>query len=301
MAVCRGRLPVPGPLARLQEALLAWGEESGRDLPWRRTRDPWAVLVSELMLQQTQVARVVPRYGDFLGRFPDPAACAAAPVGDVVRAWAGLGYNRRAVNLHRAAIAVVDRHGGELPDRLDALLALPGVGRYTARAVLAFAFEAHVGLVEVNTTRVLARAVAGDRLPSPSAAQVTADSAVPHGRAWSWNQALIDLGAVVCTRRAPACGRCPLRPTCRWAAGGFRLPDPVVGSAGTGRPQAAFVGSDREGRGRLVDALCRAPVPVDDLADATGWPGSPARARRVADALVAEGLAVTDGRHLRLP
>ena len=284
-----------------REALLAWEEVSRRDLPWRRTRDPWAVLVSELMLQQTQVARVAPRYEEFLGRFPDPAACAAASVGDVVRAWAGLGYNRRAVHLHRTAAVVVDRHSGALPDRLDALLALPGVGRYTARAVLAFAFEADVGLVETNTARVLARAFAGGPLPTPAVAQALADAAVPPGRSWAWNQAMMDLGATVCTRRAPACDRCPLLPTCRWAAAGFAPPDPVEGSAGAGRPQAAFAGSDRQGRGRLVDALCRAPVPLDGLAAAAGWPAAPERARRVVDALVAEGLAVTDGAHLRLP
>jgi len=285
----------------LREALLAWEESSRRDLPWRRTRDPWAVLVSELMLQQTQVAWVVPRYGEFLARFPRPAACAAASVGDVVRAWAGLGYNRRAVHLHRAATVVDDSHGGVLPDRIDGLLALPGVGRYTARAVLAFAFEADVGLVETNTARVLARAFAGRRIPTPAAAQRLADEAVPPGRAWAWNQAMMDLGATVCTRRAPACARCPLLPTCSWAADGFPPPDPAEGSSGTGRRQAAFAGSDRQGRGRLVDALCLAPVPLDGVAAAAGWPTSPERARRVADALVAEGLAVADGVHLRLP
>ena len=168
-----------------REALLAWEETSRRDLPWRRTRDPWAVLVSELMLQQTQVARVATRYEDFLARFPDPAACAASSVGDVVRAWAGLGYNRRAVHLHRTAGVVVERHSGALPGRLEALLALPGVGRYTARAVLAFAFEADVGLVETNTARVLARSFSGRRIPSPAAAQRLADEAVPPGRAWA--------------------------------------------------------------------------------------------------------------------
>jgi A/G-specific adenine glycosylase len=253
------------------------------------------------MLQQTQVARVAPRYERFLTRFPDPAACAAAPVGEVVREWAGLGYNRRAVHLHRAATEVVRRHGGALPDRLDALMALPGVGRYTARAVLSFAFDADVGVVETNTARVLARAFAGRQLPSVAAAQDLADSVVPRGRSWAWNQAAMDLGAAVCTRRYPRCGVCPVRPWCRWAADGFPVPDPVEGSAGTGRPQAAFPGSDRQGRGRLVDALCRAPVPLDGVAAAAGWPGAPHRAQRVAEALVAEGLAVTDGGHLRLP
>ncbi|MDP8937616.1 MAG: A/G-specific adenine glycosylase [Actinomycetota bacterium] len=283
------------------EALLAWGEATRRDLPWRRTRDPWAVLVSELMLQQTQVARVATRYPAFLRRFPDPAACATAPVSEVVRAWAGLGYNRRAVHLHGAATAVVDRHGGVLPDRLDALLRLPGVGAYTARAVLAFAFEVDVGLVETNTGRVLARAFAGRRLPSPSSAQAVADGAVPAGRAWAWNQALMDLGATVCTRRQPRCDTCPVRPSCRWAATGFEGPDPMDGSAPSGRRQGVFAGSDRQARGRLVDALRRAPVPLEGIAAAAGWPDAPARAVRVAAALVAEGLAVADGDDLRLP
>src|SRR5262249_802442 len=137
--------------------LLDWSAESRRDLPWRRTRDPWAILVSELMLQQTQVARVVPRYEEFLDRFPTAAACASADVGDVITMWAGLGYNRRAVNLHRCAGAVVSSHGGSLPDSLDALTALPGIGPYTARAVLAFAFERDVAVVDTNVGRVLAR------------------------------------------------------------------------------------------------------------------------------------------------
>jgi adenine-specific DNA glycosylase len=141
-------------------ALLAWGARHRRDLPWRRSRDPWAVLVSELMLQQTQVARVVARYEEFLAELPDPAACAAASAGDVVLAWAGLGYNRRAVNLHRAARAIVDRHNGEVPDSLPDLVALPGVGPYTARAVLVFAFDRDVGLVDTNAGRFVSRALA---------------------------------------------------------------------------------------------------------------------------------------------
>ena len=139
--------------AALQEAVLAWSGRTRRDLPWRRTRDPWSVLVSELMLQQTQVARVAPRYRSFLDRFPDPASCAAAPVGAVVEAWAGLGYNRRAVYLHRAATALVERHGGRLPDRLEDLTARRGIGAYTARAVLAFAFERDHGVVETDVAK----------------------------------------------------------------------------------------------------------------------------------------------------
>lgn len=261
-----------------------------RDLPWRRTRDPWAVLVSETMLQQTQVARVLGPYRAFLDRFPTPAACAAASPGEVVRAWAGLGYNRRALHLHRAAVACVARHGGEVPVTLAELRALPGVGAYTARAVLAFAHEVAVGVVDTNVARVLARAVAGRAL-RPAEAQGLADRLVPPRRAWRHNQAMLDLGAHHCTARAPACATCPLRRRCRWHVGGCAAPDPAVGSAGTSRPQPAFAGSDRQGRGRLVSALRRAPVPVGALASAAGWPDDPARARRAAEGLVADGLA----------
>jgi A/G-specific adenine glycosylase len=283
----------------MQEALLGWSEASRRDLPWRRTRDPWEVLVSEAMLQQTQVARVVPRYAAFLERFPTPAACAAAPVADVVRAWAGLGYNRRAVNLHRLATAVVQLHGGRLPADLPGLLALPGVGAYTARAVLAFAFGADVGVLDTNAARVLAR-TAGRRLAAGEA-QARADALVPPGRGWEWNSAVLDLGATVCSARAPACAACPVTASCAWHAAGRPPPDPAVGSAGAGGRQGRFAGSDRQGRGRLVDALRRGPVAWADLAAAAGWPADPGRAARVASGLVADGLAVASTAGLRLP
>jgi A/G-specific adenine glycosylase len=279
----------------LHTELLSWWERHGRhDLPWRATNDPWAVLVSELMLQQTQVPRVVPRYHVFLEQFPTPAACARAAVGDVVRAWEGLGYNRRAVNLHRCATAVVERHGGELPDNLADLLALPGIGPYTARAVLVFAFEHDIGLVDTNAGRFVARALAGRPVP-PKEAQRLADAAVPPGDSWRWGSAVFDLGAAVCTKRAPRHDACPLRDAgCAWAAAGFPEPDPVVGSAGISVPQSRFDGSDRQGRGRLVDALRRGPVHAEELATVMGWPTDPARAERVAATVVDDGLAVVD-------
>lgn len=284
-----------------QEALLRWWEANRRDLPWRRTRDPWAVLVAETMLQSTQVPRVCRHYGRFLRRFPDPAAAAAAPVGELIGAWEGLGFNRRAVQLHQAAVAVCDRHGGRVPDELGALLALPGVGPYTARAVLVFAYGADLGLVDTNAGRFVARALAG-RPVSGREAQALADAAVPAGRAWAWGQAVFDLGAAVCTRRAPACGACPVRRWCAWARAGFPAPDPVAaGSAGISRPQPGFAGSDRQGRGRLVAALRRGPVAAADLAAVMGWPTDPARAARVARRVVADGLAVCDGATYRLP
>jgi A/G-specific adenine glycosylase len=281
------------------ETMLEWGAGHLRDLPWRRTRDPWAVLVSEVMAQQTGVDRVVPHYQRFLARFPDPAACAAALVGEVVRQWAGLGYNRRAVSLHRCAQVLVAEHRGRLPADLAALLALPGVGPYTARAVLAFAYEREVGVVDTNVGRVLARWEG--RTLRPTQAQALADGLVPAGRAWGWNQAVMELGGTVCARRRPRCAVCPVRPWCAWAAAGLPAPDPADGSAGVGTRQPRFDGSDRQGRGRLVEALCRGTVPDGDVAGVMGWPGDQARADRVVIGMLHDGLAVRDGNTLRLP
>lgn len=282
--------------AALRRSVRAFADAGLRDLPWRRTRDPWAVLVSELMLQQTQVARVAVAFGPFVARFPTPTACAAQAPGEVVRAWAGLGYNRRAVHLHAAATAMVARHDGRVPCELAALESLPGVGPYTARAVLAFAFESPVAVVDVNVARVLSRAVAGRPL-SARQVQSLADALVDRRRPWAWNQALMEIGARHCTRR-PDCGGCPLARRCTWRRAGDDAPDPA-------RPptrQAPFAGSDRQARGRLVAALRRAPVPAGSMARACGWPGDPVRARVVADALVRDGVAVADGRGgLRLP
>ena len=289
----------PADLTSRAATLLAWGEASLRPLPWRATRDPWAVLVSEVMAQQTGVDRVVGYYHAFLGRFPTPAECAAAAAGEVVRLWAGLGYNRRAVNLHRCARAVVDRHDGALPGDLDALVALPGIGPYTARAVLAFAFERPVGVVDTNVGRVLAR-WEGRRLRRAEA-QALADKLVPPGGAWAWNQAVMELGGTVCRRRRPICAGCPARAWCGWAAAGLAPPDPADGSAGVGTGQPRFEGSDRQGRGRLVEALCRGPVAVGDLPAVMGWPDDPARADRVAVGLIEDGLARCDGDHVLLP
>ena len=280
---------------RLTDALHVWGERSLRDLPWRRTRDPWAVLVSEAMLQQTQVARVIERYAPFLDRFPSPAAMAAAPLADVLDAWAGLGYYRRARDLHRAAGAIVERHGGRVPDTLTDLLALPGIGAYTARAVLAHAYEQDHGVVDTNVARVLARAFAGAPMTA-SVVQRLADGIVLPGTGWLHNQTMLDLGATVCTARAPRCSDCPLSSGCAWRAAGGGTddgpPDPARRTAGTSRPQARFEGSDRQGRGRILAALRAAEqgVASGELDEITGW-GDDARSRRVADALVADGLA----------
>jgi A/G-specific adenine glycosylase len=280
--------------------LLAWSERTRRDLPWRRTRDPWAILVSELMLQQTQVARVEPKFHAFLDRLPTARACADAGVGEVVRLWAGLGYNRRAVNLHRCSVIVTEQHDGVLPDQLDALLALPGIGPYTARAVLAFAFERDAGVLDTNAARVLARL--GGRPLKPREAQAAADAAVPRGRGWVWNQAMLDLGATICTARSPACGECPVTAHCAWHADGHPAPDPAIGSAGVSGKQSRFEGSDRQGRGRLVEVLrAQGAIDLPDLAASAGWPDDAPRAHVAATSLVRDGLAAWHGDTLTLP
>ena len=279
----------------MQDALLGWGLPRLRDVPWRQTRDPWAILVSELMLQQTQVARVLPKYLDFLSLYPTPAACAAVSPGDIVRAWAGLGYNRRALNLHRAACAVAE--AGSFPSTLAGLLALPGVGPYTARAILAFAFETDVAVVDTNIARVLAR-LHGRSLAAREV-QALADGLVPEGDGWAWNQVLMELGATTCTARSWACTRCPLQPSCVWA--GDPAVDPAVGSAGVSGGQSRFTGSDRQGRGRLVDALRTGRVSAASLAKVMGWPDEKARAERVVATLLADGLVLLENGVYRLP
>jgi A/G-specific adenine glycosylase len=244
------------------------------------------------MLQQTQVERVVPHYERFTRAFPDPAACAAAGPAEVVRQWSGLGYNRRALNLQRSAVALVEEHGGALPDDDAALRALPGVGSYTARAVRSFAFGQDVAAVDTNAVRVLARCVAGGGLSVPEASRL-GDALVPPGRSWEFNQSMFDLGATVCTAR-PRCDECPLRRQCAWRRQGDGAPDPWRASP-VSRPQSTFAGSDRQGRGRLLDALRRGPVSRGELAAACGWPDDGARAERVAGDLVAEGFARWSG------
>jgi len=263
-----------------------------RDLPWRRTRDPWAVLVSEVMLQQTTVARVVPRWRDLMDAYPTPATFAAAPLGDVLRAWQGLGYPRRAVALHRAACRIVEL--GRFPSSLDELLALPGVGPYTARAVLAFAWEAHVAVVDTNIARVLARR-AGRRLTGREV-QAAADALVPPGDSWRWNQSLMEVGATICRPTSPGCERCPLAAHCSYRGVGD---DPASGSAGVSKPQAAYVGSDRQARGNLMRALAGGPLDVGACVAATGRSGESVEV--IVTGLIADGLAVRDRGGVRLP
>lgn len=232
--------------------MLGWATSHLRDLPWRAVRDPWQVLVAEVMLQQTQAERVVPKWHAFLAEYPTPTACAGAPLGEVLRLWQGLGYPRRARNLQSAAVVVRDIHGGHVPACLDDLLALPGVGPYTARAVLAFAFEHDVAVVDTNIARVLARVV-GRRLTARQV-QAAADELVPAGEGWWWNQALMDVGATRC-RPEPRCEGCPLAASCQWNLAGRPDPDPATGSAGVSTRQAPFEGSLRQARGRVLKAL----------------------------------------------
>ena len=204
----------------LRAAVLRWFDASARSMPWRGVTDPYAILVAEVMLQQTQVDRVRPAYLAFLDRFPTLQSLADAPRAQVIRAWAGLGYNRRAVNLQRAAQAAVTRFGGRLPDDPASLRSLPGVGEYTTAAVACFAHNAQVPVVDTNVRRVLGRFFFGQdwARQSDRDLRALAEAALPAGMAWRWNQALMDLGATLCPARAPKCSACPLESQCQAAA-----------------------------------------------------------------------------------
>lgn len=254
------------------------------------------------MLQQTQVARVIERWHRFLDRFPTAQACAAAPVGDTIDEWSGLGYNRRAVFLHRLATEVTEDHHGAFPRTLKELLALPGIGAYTARAIMAFAFEQPAAVLDTNVARILARTVG--RPLGRSEAQAMADRNIignPAADSWTWNQAMLDIGARHCSAKGPNCEPCPLLGICSWADQGFPEPDPAIGSAAVSGKQSKFGGSDRQGRGKLVKALRQGPVSRERLAEVMGWPDDPERAARVAATLVTDGLATADAAEFALP
>ncbi len=243
-------------VAQVQAALLEWFAVHQRDMPWRRTRDAYLVLVSEVMLQQTQVSRVLPKFEEFRERFPTVRDLAEAPVGEVIRAWAPLGYNLRAVRLHRAAQAIVERHGGEAPRDLVALRALPGIGAYSAAAVACFAYDQPVVVVDTNVRRVLGRVAVGDGAVAERAVHDAAERLLPRDWARDWHLALMDLGATVCTARNPACRECPLRMLCAAAPAFLSPKSRVAESRGAYRAAAKpFVGSRRYFRGRVVQAL----------------------------------------------
>ncbi len=277
-------------------AVNEWFVANSRDLPWRAPDfGAWGILVSEIMLQQTPVARVIPRLEQWLQRWPTPAGLAASPPGEAVRAWERLGYPRRALRLHAAAVVITDVHGGVVPSDVDELLALPGIGDYTARAVAAFAFGLRHPVVDTNVRRVIARAIDGNAEAGPpstrrdlAAMEALLPASLPDARLF--NAAMMELGAVVCTARAPRClsepGACPIADSCRWRADGYPAyagPKAAV--------QAKFEGSDRQVRGLIMAELRGSDIPVTAAEIATVWPDAAQRDRALAG-LLADGLAV---------
>lgn len=284
----------------LAAPLIAWYRDAARDLPWRREGfGAWGTLVSEFMLQQTPVNRVVPHLEAWLARWPTPADLAASPPGDAVTQWANLGYPRRALWLHRAAVEMRDRHDGVVPRDIDALLALTGIGDYTARAVAVFAYGDRHPVVDTNTRRVLARAIDGRAQPGPPhrrdleamEAELPADIA----EAAIVNAAAMELGAIVCTARAPKCEACPLAAQCAWRAAGYPA------SEDRRRKQATYEGSDRQTRGAVLKTLREAaPAAVPVFAVIPNWPDAAQRDRAI-DSLIADGLVEAADDLLRLP
>jgi A/G-specific adenine glycosylase len=281
------------------EPVLAWYARHARDLPWRAPgATPWAVLVSEFMLQQTPVARVLPEYLKWMARWPTPAALAAEPAGEAIRQWGRLGYPRRALRLHETAVLVTARHGGTVPADLDALLALPGVGSYTAAAVASFAFGQRHAVLDTNVRRVLARLVSGQPAPAltPSVAERRlAESLLPAEPAVAarWAVAVMELGALVCTAASPRCQDCPVARDCAWLTAGRPAEDPEAARRRTQK----YDGTDRQCRGRLLAVLRQADAPVRRGDFDAAWPGRE-QLERALDGLVADGLVdpLPDGR-----
>ncbi|KQY60425.1 adenine glycosylase [Aeromicrobium sp. Root495] len=279
---------------QLHDDVVSWFEENARDLPWRRDTSGWSVLVSELMLQQTPVVRVLPVYAAWMARWPTPADLAAEPVGEAVRAWGRLGYPRRAQRLHAAATAIVTDHGGQVPSDHATLLTLPGVGEYTAAAVASFAFAGRHAVMDTNVRRVLTRVVEGRQYPAASitaAERRLAHDLLPHDDAHRWAAATMELGAVVCTAKAPRCDACPVRDLCRWRALGYPEHD------GPARKGQAWAGTDRMVRGRLLAVLRESDGPVEKARLDTAWDEDDQR-ERCLDSLLDDGLVtlLDDGR-----
>ncbi len=288
---------MPPPRSSLADLVVTWFAAQARDLPWRRPgTTPWGVLVSELMLQQTPVARVEPVWLRWMTEWPVPSALAAAPRAEVLRAWGRLGYPRRALRLHEAARTIAERHGDIVPSDVDALEALPGVGSYTARAVAAFGYGRRCPVVDTNVRRVIARAVQGQGDAGPARtradlADVEALLPTDARTAATLSAGLMELGAVVCTARAPHCGGCPVRVECAWLAAGR----PAY--TGPRRAPQGFAGTDRQVRGRLLEVLRVEQAPVPGLALDAVWPDA-AQRDRCLDSLLVDGLAerLADGR-----
>ncbi|MGN0062654.1 MAG: A/G-specific adenine glycosylase, partial [Nocardioides sp.] len=278
-------------MSALHDPVLDWYDRHARELPWRtESASAWSVLVSEFMLQQTPVNRVLPVHAAWLERWPAPAALAAEPAGEAVRMWGRLGYPRRALRLHAAATAMVERHDGEVPTDHADLLALPGVGDYTAAAVASFAFGQRHVVLDTNVRRVFARAVQGVEFPSTSIRRAERDLAADllptdDATAATWAVAVMELGALVCTAREPRCGECPLADQCAWLAAGRPAYD------GPARRGQAWEGTDRQCRGRLMAVLREAPGSVSYDRLAAAW-HTTAQTERCLEALVADGLVV---------
>jgi A/G-specific adenine glycosylase len=283
--------------ADLHRSVLEWYARAARDLPWRRPdATPWGIFVSEVMLQQTPVARVEPVWREWVSRWPAPADLAGEPPGEAVRAWGRLGYPRRALRLHAAAVAMVERHAGTVPATEAELLALPGVGSYTAAAVATFAFGERTTVVDTNVRRVLARVVGGEEYaaPSPTRGELArAASLVPEdpARARAWSVAVMELGALVCTARAARCGECPVVAACAWRQAGHPAHD------GPARRGQAWHGTDRQLRGALLAVLRAHHGPVGAAA-LEAVSDAAAQRERCLDSLVADGLVepLEDGR-----
>jgi A/G-specific adenine glycosylase len=282
-------------------ALLQWGSSELRDLPWRRESDPWRVLVSEVMLQQTSVVRVLPKFEPFINAFPTPHALSNAPLGEALTLWQGLGYPRRCRNLRDAAISIVEHHAGVVPCRLEELLALPGIGPYTARAVLAFAYRHDVAVVDVNVSRVFSR-VCGTPMRAREL-QDLADELVPLGMSWEWNQVIMELGGRVCVARSPRCMSCPIHSWCAFARMTLeeRAVDPASLSAGASKPQARFEGSDRQLRGKVLRIVLDSACAIDDIVMQCDDVTNSERVERIVADLVAEGLLIRSHNQISVP
>ncbi|GMA38419.1 A/G-specific adenine glycosylase [Mobilicoccus caccae] len=278
------------PLAEIHRRVLTWYASAGRDLPWREPGcTPWGVFVSEVMSQQTPVARVEPAWSAWMRRWPTPADLAADSPGEAVRMWDRLGYPRRALRLHAAATAMVERHGGQVPADEEALLALPGVGAYTAAAVATFAYGIRTTVVDTNIRRVHARLVTGDALPAATltrAESSLATSLLPEddAEAATWNVAAMELGALVCTARSPRCAACPVEDLCAWRRAGSPAYD------GPARRGQAWADTDRQVRGRLMALLRESPDPVAASDLAAAWPADEAKRERCLASLIEDGL-----------
>ncbi len=274
----------------LLEPVLDWYAAAARDLPWRRPgTTPWAVMVSELMLQQTPVVRVLPVYDSWLERWPTPAALASEPSGEAVRAWGRLGYPRRALRLHACAVAIVERHGGEVPDRYDDLRSLPGVGDYTAAAIASFAFGGSHAVLDTNVRRVLGRAVSATEFPPRSvtrAERELAESLVPDDDPALWAVAVMELGALVCTAAKPRCDACPIVEQCEWRRSGR----PAY--QGPPRRGQTYDGTDRQCRGRLLAVVRDSDRVVPKARLDAVW-SDDAQRERALGGLLADGLVVS--------